>query len=547
MDWAFHFMRIALRVFQAMVVAVLGVTGVTCSTPAWAQSGSVSPETSATLTVRVLDLESHPLANAVVRLVKKGGREFTGRTDSSGLLRFPPLAPGIYHLRAEADAGEASISGLALTAVESKTLDLTLRPTKSTKSGDANTGLPEFFDEPKFTAAGVTDTSNMGGHGSNTRMPTSDALSRATTSLSAEPVKQRLSADSVRELCQRADRNPADSALNSRAGVALLDLDRAHDAIPYLERAVHADKEETTVYHLARAYARDGNLEQARTIAKGLLNGKTPGQAHHLLAIVEEKSGKPLEAVKEFERAAELDPSESHLFDWGSDLLLHHAVKPAAEVFSKGTRLFPHSQRMLVGLAIAQYSSGDDDLAAQNLCEASDLEPNNPAPYEFMGKILSSGTFESPEIAKRLARFAEVHPENALANYYHALSLWKESRLNPHHPDDGNIERLLEKAVRLDPKLGVAYLQLGIVYGDRGDTTRAVINLVKAAEANPELPDAHYRLARAYSLLGEKAKSRHELALYEETSKAAEAELKRQRREVQQLVFTMQSTDTAPQ
>ena len=80
----------------------------------------------------------------------------------------------------------------------------------------------------------------------------------------------------------------------------------------------------------------------------------------------------------EYQRAAELDPSEPYFFDWGSELLLHRAVEPAIEVFSKGNRLFPHSARMLVALGVAWYSNGSYDQAAQRLCEASDLNPDDP-------------------------------------------------------------------------------------------------------------------------------------------------------------------------
>jgi hypothetical protein len=53
------------------------------------------------------------------------------------------------------------------------------------------------------------------------------------------------------------------------------------------------------------------------------------------------KLGNPLEAVREYQRAAELDASEQYLFDWGTELLTHRALEPAAEVFTKGNRLFP--------------------------------------------------------------------------------------------------------------------------------------------------------------------------------------------------------------
>ena len=41
-----------------------------------------------------------------------------------------------------------------------------------------------------------------------------------------------------------------------------------------------------------------------------------PADLHHLLGDVDEKLGDSLEAVRHYQRAAELDPSEPHLFDW---------------------------------------------------------------------------------------------------------------------------------------------------------------------------------------------------------------------------------------
>jgi hypothetical protein len=66
-----------------------------------------------------------------------------------------------------------------------------------------------------------------------------------------------------------------------------------------------------------------------------------------------------LEAVREYQRAAELDATEPNLFNWGAELLMHRAAEPATEVFAKGHRLFPRSTRMLLGLAAAWYARGD--------------------------------------------------------------------------------------------------------------------------------------------------------------------------------------------
>ena len=492
--------------------------------------------------VRVLDSQSHPLSDVQVHLVSESGTDLTGHTASDGMCLFSAVASGKYRIHADA-AHTGETAEIFLAAADHKTITLTLRPAAQEASNNSATAAPDFFDEPKFTAAGVTDTSNLGGHGSTTRVPTSEALSRATASLKSDTPKSSASADSVRELRRQADSHPADFDLNHRAGSVLLETGDASGAIPYLERAARLKTDDANTYQLARAYCDIGKYEIARTVALSLLAKANTGPVHHLLATIEEKGGNPLEAAREFQRAAELDPSETNLFDWGSELLLHHALPQATQVFGKGSELFPKSQRIRMALATTKYSAGDDGQAAKLLCEASDLDPANSVPYEFMGRILSTGSVRSDEVSARLARFAELQPENALANYYYALSLWKQSRVKTNPDQNKKIKTLLETAVRLDPKLGAAYVQLGMLYADAGDTTHAISLLAKAAEVSPDLPDAHYRLSRLYSLRGEKTKAQHEFSLYQQTSKAAEVELQRQRRETRQLVFTMKSND----
>ena len=104
------------------------------------------------------------------------------------------------------------------------------------------------------------------------------------------------------------------------------------------------------------------------------------------LAEAAESEGRPLDAVHEYQRAAELQPNEAHLFAWGADLLLHRAFEPAIEVFTKGHRLYPSSVRMLLGLSVATYDQGAMEEGKKLLLEACDLNPADPAPYLFLGR-----------------------------------------------------------------------------------------------------------------------------------------------------------------
>jgi tetratricopeptide (TPR) repeat protein len=340
-------------------------------------------------------------------------------------------------------------------------------------------GQPEFFDEPQFTVAGVTDVTNLGGHGSNTVLRTKEALAKDVVSLGA--------ASAI------ADTKIAD------------------------EKA--ADAKQT----------------------------KSSANPSEIRAEVEERQGNPLEALREYQRAAETNPSESNYFNWGAELLVHRAAEPAIEVFSKGAHLFPQSARMRIGLGVAAYAGGSYDQAARRLCEASDLNQDDPNPYLFLGKIQSVEIEPSEGLVQRLERFARLHPENAQANYYYALGLWKQ-RKNPDDPQTlAQMEALLRRSVQIDPSLGVGYLQLGVLYAERKDFPGAVSYYEKAVKASPQLEEAHYRLAQAYKRTGEKEKAEQEVQLFNEISRKKDEDAERERRESRQFVYTLREPAATPQ
>jgi tetratricopeptide (TPR) repeat protein len=215
---------------------------------------------------------------------------------------------------------------------------------------------------------------------------------------------------------------------------------------------------------------------------------------------------------------------------------------------------------MLVALGVAWYARGSYDQAAQCLVNASDLTPDNPTPYLFLGRMQSVEGTPSEESVERLRRFAELQPDSALANYYYAVSLWKQSAnsADTRHDNEGSdrMELLLQKAVQLDPKLGAAHLQLGILYSQRKDFSRAISAYQKAIEVSPEqvtpesnetLEVAHYRLAQAYLRTGDKARAQQELQLHNQLAKKTKEHIERERRDIQQFVISLRNTDSISQ
>jgi len=516
---------------------------------------------SALLQGYIRDSHGHAISGATVSLRSSTGTQpLTIRTDAAGAYRFSGLREDIYKLRVVmAGYNEITLDPCVLGATETKRVDLTLVSTTPAGSAIASPAeKPQFFDEPKFTVAGVTEAMNPGGHGSDMTLHTTDSLAKETVLLSgnslnaparnSDPSARSREEDSLRKA---AERQPNNFETNRRLGKLLIEDGKAREALVYLELAsrINSSDYETT-YAVASAYADIGQYERARTEAQSLLArqdnaSQEQAELHRLLGDVYEKSGQPLDAVREYQRAAELNPDESNLFDWGADLLLHRAYEPALEVFTKGNHLFPRSARILAGLAVTAYARGAYDEALQHLCDASDLNPTDARPYLFLGKMQIVQTAQPACVQEKLARFVALQPVNAFARYYYALSLLNHQQ----NSADGQqqVEALLKKAIELDPKFGAAYLQLGILYSDRGDSAKATVSYQQALNADPGLKEAHYRLARAYSRDGVTSKAQTEFQLYRQLAKKTAEDDERRRREIQQFVFTLRDGTSVAQ
>src|SRR5262249_24518412 len=156
---------------------------------------------------------------------------------------------------------------------------------------------------------------------------------------------------------------------------------------------------------------------------------------------------------------AHKDPSESNLFDWGSELLLHRTLSPAVEVFQHASERYPTSARLVIGLGTALYSRGNYDDAVKALLRGADLNPSDSRCYFFLAKAYDSSPSQADEVIQRFRRFAELQPQDARSHYYYAMSLWKGKRAQDPNLDLQQIGTLLKKAIALDPKLAEAHLQ----------------------------------------------------------------------------------------
>jgi len=525
-----------------------------------AQTPSPSQLNAITVEGTVRNSAGEPVMGASVVLEEKGGtRKLKTKTDADGKFILTVRHAGTYTVTVEkAGFGKCVTDPMPLlSAGQKKQIEVRLQTTTvaqpSAASQTASPGAMEFKDEPNFTVAGVTDWSGAGGHGSDTSLRTSEALARETLALkssgsdeaphgaAAGDATGRGPMEAENKLRAAVARTPNSFEANHELGEFYLRSDKYREAISSLKAAYQINAENVAnAYDLALAYRGNGDVVLARDLAvKVIASAEGNAGLHALLGDLDERLGDPLGAVREYERAATLDPSEPNYFEWGSELLLHRAVRPAVIVFKKGSVAHPNSARMLVGLGAALYADGSYDEAAGQLCHASDLQPEEATPYLFLGKmeVTLPTAFSCSE--QKLGRFLHNQPGNALANYYYAMVVLKRSRESKSSADSQQAEALLKKSLAIDPKLGEAYLQLGILNAAQGASDQAIAAFQKAIEVTPGPGEAHYRLSQLYKRAGEKAKSEQEIQLYKQVEKSEADEVERQRREIQQFLIIL--------
>ena len=332
---------------------------------------------------------------------------------------------------------------------------------------------------------------------------------------------------------------PRNFDANHNFGELYIQSGKIADAIPFLEKAQLIDPSSyDNGYDLAQAYSLTGRLSQARQLVQSLVQQRDTGDLHSLLGQVEEKDGKFLAAANEYQIAAHLDPSEDNLFDWGGELLIHRTYDPAIEVFRQATQRYPNSPRLRIGLGMALYSRGNYEESIKSLLVAADLEPADPRCYLFLSKSYLSSPDQADEVIRRFRRYSELKPDNALAQYYYAVSLWKGRRLEQSSVDFQTVESLLQKSIALDGTLAEAHLQLGILYAEQHELAKSLPEYQRALELNPNSPDAHYRLGQYYVRVGQKDHAQQEFAVYQKLQAEHMAAVDKERAEVQQFVYS---------
>ena len=167
--------------------------------------------------------------------------------------------------------------------------------------------------------------------------------------------------------------------------------------------------------------------------------------------------------------------------------------------------------------------------------------PADPRCYVFLSKAYDSSPKQADDVIQHFRRYAELRPNDARAQYYYAMSLWKGKRAGDTNVDLQTVQGLLQKSISLDDNLPEAHVQLGDLYAGQHQYDKSIPEYVRALELNPNLSDAHYRLGTDYVHVGQKDQAQKEFAVYQKLRAEHLAEIDKERAEVQQFVYSEKS------
>jgi tetratricopeptide (TPR) repeat protein len=332
--------------------------------------------------------------------------------------------------------------------------------------------------------------------------------------------------------------DPNSAELNHNLGEFYAARGKMKEAIPCLRKAQQLHPTYNNGYDLAVAEMDSGALDAAENDVRALLRGQKTAELHSLLGSILERKRNYLSAAEEMQQAAVMDPSEENLFAWGTELLRHQTLPPAAEVFGRGVKQFPNSSRLLAGLGITEYLMGHNDAAVKALCSAIDLNPRDATLYFFLSRVHDIPEGQRTAVSARFEQFVRESPTDAKARYYYAMNLWDSDQEGTDNASVQKAKALLQESVKLDPKFADAHLQLGILLSREANDEAAIREFEQCIALDPSLSVAHYRLGQALIRRGEMERGRKELDQWKVLRSKEQADSQNRQKEILQFLYS---------
>ena len=299
---------------------------------------------------------------------------------------------------------------------------------------------------------------------------------------------------------------------------------RFKEAIPYYRKAL-AIKPDVPGLRLNYALAlfKSGDLKAAIPEFTILLKAAPPGspEAQRALILIgmshyglaEYKAAAPFlkQAAARDTQNLPLRLALAHCYLWSGQ------SKDVLDVYHEILTIDPDSAEadMIAGEALDEMK--DNAGSTQMFRNAVKANPREPNAHFGLGYLLWTQKVY-PEAASEFRAELANDPDHFQATLYLA-----DAEIQMNHFDEA--KTLLEKAVKMDPAVSLAHLDLGIVYTEADRKEDALRELTEAAKLAPNDVNVHWRLGKLYRSMGRKEEAKAEFDKASSLNKAADEDL----------------------
>jgi tetratricopeptide (TPR) repeat protein len=300
--------------------------------------------------------------------------------------------------------------------------------------------------------------------------------------------------------------HPRDAEAYAHLGLLEARQERYKESVPLYRKALALNPQIPGLrLNLGLALFKGGELKQAIEVFTPLLKSEPESSAEAqrltaLLGLADYGIGDYPAAVRYLKAAAASDPKNLQF-----RLLLAHSCLASREfqcvldTYHEILTLNAESAEadMLAGEALDEMHNVGG--AIEQFRAAVKADPKEPNAHFGLGYLLwTQNQFEEAahEFQAELANVPD-HPQ--------ALTFLADADMQTNHTSDAG--PLIQKALKIDPRIGRAHLDLGILYVESDRKQDAIRELKEAARLMPEDANPHWRLARLYQSMGNKTQA----------------------------------------
>ena len=313
------------------------------------------------------------------------------------------------------------------------------------------------------------------------------------------------------------------SSPEAYAHLGLLEARQEHydQAVPLYRKALAMNSTIPGLrLNLGLALFKAGETKQALQTFRPLFNAAPPSSPDHqrltiLVGMCYYGLGEYTQAAVYLKQAAAREPQNLPLrLSLAHSCLWSKQYQCVLDTYREILQLNPDSGEadMLAGEALDEMK--DASGAIEDFRAAVKADPTMPDVHFGLGYLLWTKR-QYPEAARELQAELDNNP-----NHAQALTYLADSELELGHPELA--APLLEKAIRIDPGIERARLDLGTIAADADRRDQAIQELKAALKLAPNDVNVHWRLGRLYRAMGKREEAEAEFGKAKSITQAAD-------------------------